>query len=549
MAVWDKNWRNGSLKTYDQNYMLNAVNNINDPQVRQELIGSGFLREDGGWNYGSPADAAGAVNAWASGNGLSLYGGSQISNQLTGPSGSGPGNIPTVSFGDPNAWQGMYQAADTPMASRFAKGGEPTPDPNEVTTEIPGGGLPDPNLLAPLLTGQTKTGTPGDPAPGVDGKPVTESPALASTTGAKWNGQDYVLPSGEVLPGSASFTLNIGGVDVKMPGYYDPGSATGGNPKPIFMNGTYPETAMQRFSRRLNDAKNRGENINDPNVIYRELARVRDDSIVALGLQANDPDLAAKLRAGTGFVHLDRFVRGANGETGYTPAPGTGGQPPVPPAPTPTPAPAPGTDPTPTPETTPETTPAPGDANADPTGQFGRNTAYATDEDARNDYVLRQLGIDPDNGGLYLNSILRTIGPALTNFIQLQGISGNTNEGPLQNTEGNLDRFSGWLNGPEGMGGLRNWAQEQMRGVAGPSQGPAGLRDMTDANAQINTLGKLLETSMFGVNPILTQAYADYFDRGRRGYRDYNISQMGKGSITNPIDWLLGSEWGDLING
>lgn len=508
MASWDRNWRNGTLKSYDQNYMLGALGNLNDPQVRLEMVNNGFLRPDGGWNYGSQADPAGAVNAWASGNGLTQYGGA-------------------------NAW-GDYQATAPNAQTSFVK-----EDPNTTTTTIPSQPGVGVNALAPVVQGQAKTGLPDSGAPGINAPVVAEfTPANAGAgTPAAWQGQDYRLPSGEVLPGWATFTLAMNnGTQVRIPGLYDPGSATGGVPGKIFMNGQYPANAVEWLQRRLNDAQARGENPNDPQVLYREMARVRDDAMVALGLKADDPQLAAKLRAATGFVHLDRFIRGANGETGYTPgagAPGpggtTGGQPPA--------SPAPG---------------APGPGGGDP-GQgdpsFARNTAFASDEDARNDYVLRMLGIDPNNGGLYLNSILRTVSPALSNFIQLQGIGGNTNEGPLQNTEGNLRKFAGWLNGPEGMGGLRNWAQQQLQGATGPNQGPAGLRNMADANAQMNTLGKLLETSMFGVSPILTQAYADYFDRGRRGYRDYNLGQMGKGAITNPIDWLLGSEWGDLING
>ena len=75
----------------------------------------------------------------------------------------------------------------------------------------------------------------------------------------------------------------------------------------------------------------------------------------------------------------------------------------------------------------------------------------------------------------------------------------------------------------------------------------SGLSRLSDANAQLDTIGQLLAMQYSGVNPILVQAYADYFDRSRRGYRDYNFNQIGRGSIQNPIDWLRSSQWADLL--
>jgi len=181
------------------------------------------------------------------------------------------------------------------------------------------------------------------------------------------------------------------------------------------------------------------------------------------------------------------------------------------------------------------------------TGQgndFARNLILASDSDARNDYVLRALGIDPQNGGLYLDSILRTISPMAGRFIQLQGIGGDTSAGPVINTQGNLDTLAGWLRNPGGMANVQNWARGQLAGATAPG---SGLSRLSDANAQLDTIGQLLAMQYSGVNPILVQAYADYFDRSRRGYRDYNFNQIGRGSIQNPIDWLRSSQWADLL--
>ena len=181
------------------------------------------------------------------------------------------------------------------------------------------------------------------------------------------------------------------------------------------------------------------------------------------------------------------------------------------------------------------------------TGQgndFARNLILASDSDARNDYVLRALGIDPQNGGLYLDSILRTISPMAGRFIHLQGIGGDTSAGPMINTQGNLDTLAGWLRNPGGMANVQNWARGQL---AGATASGSELSRLSDANAQLDTIGQLLAMQYSGVNPILVQAYADYFDRSRRGYRDYNFNQIGRGSIQNPIDWLRSSQWADLL--
>lgn len=189
------------------------------------------------------------------------------------------------------------------------------------------------------------------------------------------------------------------------------------------------------------------------------------------------------------------------------------------------------------------TNPITGQATAGSGNQFARDLILASDEDARDDYLLRQLGIDPNNGGLYLDTILRTLNPIATRYTQLQGIGGGGG-GPMINTQGNLNTLAGWLRGGDGLQAVQNWARQQMQGATG--QGSM-LRNLSDANAQQNTLGQLLALETAGVNPILVQAYADYFNQGRRAYRDYNFNQIGQGAIQNPIDWLLGSQWADLL--
>lgn len=122
----------------------------------------------------------------------------------------------------------------------------------------------------------------------------TSAPAAKPTT-SSWGSMGL----GDLEAANAYSTVNINGQQVKIPGYYEPGKD-----REIFENSGRPESAMGRLTRRLSDYARGGGDPSDPNVIYREMARVRDD---------------AGARSGqTGFVHLDRFVRGGNGEQGFS---------------------------------------------------------------------------------------------------------------------------------------------------------------------------------------------------------------------------------------
>lgn len=114
------------------------------------------------------------------------------------------------------------------------------------------------------------------------------------------------MPGGEVLPAYAMTTITTRrGTAIKVPSMWNNGGDVLGG-----------ESAIGMYQRRMSDAEATGENPNDPNVMYREMARVADDA-AARGLTP----------AQTGMVHLDRFQRGANGETGFVNGAGTANAP------------------------------------------------------------------------------------------------------------------------------------------------------------------------------------------------------------------------------
>jgi hypothetical protein len=179
------------------------------------------------------------------------------------------GGAPTLPWGD-------QTAAAAGQIGAGLGGAPPTPTnpANTIAQGVQGGG--------------TSWATTQD-APPVTRLGVGTAPAAAAAP-ASWAG----LGLGDLESANAYSTVNINGQQIKIPGYYEPGKD-----RSIFQNGTTAESAMGRLTRRLSDAGRAGENPGDPNVIYREMARIRDD--------------AGANGAQTGFVHLDRFVRGANG--------------------------------------------------------------------------------------------------------------------------------------------------------------------------------------------------------------------------------------------
>jgi hypothetical protein len=198
-------------------------------------------------------------------------------------------------------------------ANAIASGLNPTTPPPFITkgpsTNSPGSnvsGQPWPTTAPPA----TPSATPGSPS--TPGQWGGTHYSTAAGSAAKWNADgSYTLPSGETLGAGNTFTLGVGGQQVRVAGNYN------GSNQALWQNNGVGETAMDRFSRRLNDLAATGANVNDPNVQYDTMARVRDDASAALQQRLGRPPTAQELQQATGFAHIDRFARGQNGETGF----------------------------------------------------------------------------------------------------------------------------------------------------------------------------------------------------------------------------------------
>jgi hypothetical protein len=366
---------------------------------------------------------------------------------------------------------------------------------------------------------QKASGYPGGDKPLVAGQDYQPNSTVAQPAGGQQTAQGYRVntPSAYGKPNAYYYnghaTQGDQGQWIQLPVAYNAAQDT----RKFEYNGTPQESAVRRAIRYAFDDMQKG-------------AKDFNAALLARLKQFHDE---------AGGVGVGYSMTGTPGTTPPVTPPGTqpGTTPPVtPPGTTP-----PGTDPATQQQS--YTNPVTGQVSTGSGGQFFRDIALASDPDARNDYLLRQLGMDPNQGGLYLDSIMRVLDPIGTRFTQLQGIGGGGG-GPMVNTQGNLDQLAGWLRNPGGLQNVQNWASQQMQGAVG--QGSM-LRNLSDVTAQQNTLGQLMALEKTGMNPILLQAYADYYDQGKRGYRDYNFNQLGQGAVQNPIDWLLASQWADLL--
>jgi hypothetical protein len=238
------------------------------------------------------------------------------------------------------------------------------------------------------------------------------------------------------------------------------------------------------------------------------------------------------------IVNQEAAAQGKSSGFGAATAPGT-----VPPAGTQPPA---ATDPA---------QAAPPAANAETGGyppgspeaaQFLRDQALggtsAQSKMARQRYMMQSLGLDPDKGGIFGQSILNNIKDPLERFLQLQGISDPNSGGRLQNAQGTLNNLTQMLS----TGGLRSvgrWAQEQkQRALAPGSPLLNGSPELQSA-----ALYDLMALGTTGMNDYVAQSYADYFGNAMGGYSDYNLGALGSGAIQDPIEWLRQSRWADLL--
>jgi hypothetical protein len=426
----------------------------------------------------------------------------------SGPAGAYPPQ-PTTNWGQVPQWTGTaaypqsggpWQSA--PPASPY--GADVNYQRTRDTTVSGGGDDPwglDPKTAPPPQadTGGARTGL------GQPNQPPTPSGTIPPTAGqAKVTvNQDgsWTLPNGVVIPGSTRTTINVNGKQVALPVYWNGGTWRGDN------NG-HPEDALSMLARRLIDAERRGLNASDPNVIYDEIARLRDD-IMSDGINPND------LERLTGITGLHEFVRGkvdaAGKPVGTVAPPGaTGSGPTVPGTPG-----APGADGA---GAAPGTGSAPG-AGGDP--QY--DLFLQQDKAARLAALMDRVGLGTPmrQRGVYGKAVGGALSDLLDPWVQTQGIGG----GDVSDISGLIDQFAGRFNaGGGGVASVASDARNAARQAAGNPTYTQGLDD-PEIIAMLKGFNQL---GSVGYNPWMQRAYGNLQDDSV--FEFYNaVNQQARG--------------------
>jgi hypothetical protein len=486
VARWDDPYRIGAgqTKSYDRNTIggLAIRAQQGDRAAKHALAQVGFTDQYGNYTYGNPNDIQGAINAWATTNSLQAYKGQAAPDPWTDA--------------NKNAWADFF---------REQTGYAPTTDPNAL-----GGGPPPVTTSGqPQARVTNETGQETLPGGGVTGQPLVFLNDWAYG-GDQLGGGQYVngrwVHGAPVAAGTDLGTLGVAKTTgFVLPVGYDSRADTGR----YELNGQVGETGWSRVLRKAQEFMQGGK------------TAFKDAFNRALAI-----------------VNQEAAAQGKSSGFGAATAPGT-----VPPAGTQPPA---ATDPA---------QAAPPAANAETGGyppgspeaaQFLRDQALggtsAQSKMARQRYMMQSLGLDPDKGGIFGQSILNNIKDPLERFLQLQGISDPNSGGRLQNAQGTLNNLTQMLS----TGGLRSvgrWAQEQkQRALAPGSPLLNGSPELQSA-----ALYDLMALGTTGMNDYVAQSYADYFGNAMGGYSDYNLGALGSGAIQDPIEWLRQSRWADLL--
>ncbi len=408
----------------------------------------------------------------------------RIAGQI-GPSGP-PGSYGVPAYGQPQPTPWWT----TPMAGGAGQqpGGMPAGRGGDYMRLASGGGDLDysrtregntltPKTPAPGPTmADTGGATLGTKQPNLPPTPMAEfTPATAGQARVTVNPDgSWTLPNGVTVPAATRTTVDILGEQVALPIYWNGGTWRGD------ING-HPEDALGMLVRRLSDAKRRGLNVQDPNVIYDEIARIRDD-IMSDGINPND------LERMTGITGLHEFVRGtvdaAGNPVGSATPPGT--QPP-------------GTQP-------PGGGSPPGTNTAIPPGEGGRYGPAATamaaqDQQAGFDMLWQYLtGSSTFGGGPFDDFLQSFLGPLTTSVLNAQ----DTIEGGLPNNmEGVLATLkNGIQGGGDLFGYLNGMGQQAVRKMLGSKNlSFADLKDTLQVMSPLQTVGRgPLQRSAFGFN-------------------------------------------------
>ena len=522
---WDDPYRTGQAGFFDMNTMRGLMLRAQrgDLQAKHHLAKSGMTDQWGNFTFNAGDVQAGnyapAVSAWAQSKNLQPY------NQ--GPAFQWQDSWAT---GDPS-FEGVWNNFFGGMAPAQARVDAPDKPLAPVIGGVPGN--------APLNPG-AQGAQPAVAAPGAN-----QGGTVAVQPDGSWR-----LPNGTVIPPNMRTTVDIRGTKVALPFYN--GSDMPGRGEFRFTDGVGRQmNALGLLVQRLGELHQAGQNVNDPSVIYGAIARIRDDA-KASGVVDADLDRA------TGIGGLQNFIRYNNPSTGTgappaasppgtPPAPGQGGGgngaapgqtgtgPGAPQQPAPTQPPPPGSPPN---------TGAPGSGS----GDTMRNIALFNDPNAQAMEVYQRLGIDPTRNGIYTGSIMRTVDPIVQAWSDFNQINAGPNDPTaIDSIQGRLNALAGHLGqGGGGMGAIR----QDFRSAMGDPRFAATLKDLGDEGA-IDTMQTGVFGSNVGSNALVSRAMANRFNAafGPMGrYRQYALNNIQNPNYLNPRDWVLQSEWADLLN-
>ena len=338
--------------------------------------------------------------------------------------------------------------------------------------------------------------------------------AQAATTGVggkvvKNTDGSWTLPNGTVIPANTATTINVNGQQVALPVYWNGGTYR-------FNLDGHQEDALTFLARRLTDAANRGQNVQDPNVIYDNLARIRDD-MRAAGVA--DADLERL----SGITGLHEFVRGNQVDANYTPpaAPGTApGTPAAPAAPGGTAVSVPGLDPT----------NGGGQGGVTPGGSG--NPQYNLDlqgnEVLRTAALLQRLGLGSPMAQSNMLGATRAqrATQLLDPWMQTQGMTGGN---VADNFSSLMDKFVGYLTQSGGMGAIAGDARAAAQALPGNP-----LFANAPDNETIGMLKGFNQLANLPMNPWLQRAYGNLQDQSIAQYGN-KLNEAAQGGL--PLDF------------
>lgn len=330
-----------------------------------------------------------------------------------------PGLPPIVQGPSLQVGQGLTRPYQPTPEQSFTLGGQPaTPSP---WVSVPGSAFPNAGMeyqtaapkAPPLPLGSGGVVTPpppgglkSPPLPLGNGGVTTPTPGLNSGGGKVVKNADgsWSLPNGTVIPASAQTTIQVNGQSVVLP-FYNGNGMPGRGDYRFTING-HQEDALTFLARRLTDAAKRGLNVQDPNVIYDEMSRIRDDMLAA-GVPAADLDRAS------GIGGLGNFVRSQQPDTAPPGAPG---------APPPVAPPAPPVAP---PATPPKEDPVTQQKPGDPTGNggnapLGTPTTYGATTLSQPVVTATGLASDPTMAGRFVRMAQGLTGPTTSRMGKLR---------------------------------------------------------------------------------------------------------------------------------